>query len=261
MTEGLAGFGRTLAELRGVARSLRVYRLDPRHARGLRRFYVPFVPEGSLVFDVGAHVGDRTAAFRALGARVVAVEPQPMLVRVLSLLHGRDAGVTLEPVALGAAAGSATLHVNSANPTVSTRADAFISATAEAPGWEGQRWDAVITVPGTTLDALIARHGMPSFIKVDVEGFEAEVLSGLTRRPDALSFEIVTAARAAAQAALTEAARLGYRHFRLSLGESHDWAGPWIGAAAMATALAALPDAANSGDVYAVTDGHPALAA
>ena len=42
-----------------------------------------FVRPGDLVFDVGAHVGDRIAAFRRLGARVVAVEPQPALVRTL----------------------------------------------------------------------------------------------------------------------------------------------------------------------------------
>ena len=251
----------SLKALRGVARSLVVYRLDRAHAAGLRRFYAPFVPRGGLVFDVGAHVGDRVAACRALGARVVAVEPQPALVRVLRLLHGRDRGVTIEPVALGPAPGVATLHVNSANPTVSTRADAFIAATEGAPGWEGQAWDTALTVPGDTLDGLIARHGMPDFLKIDVEGFEAEVLAGLTARPPALSFEIVTAARAAGLAALAQARRLGFTRFRLSLGESHRWSGDWSDGEAMAATLAALPDAANSGDVYATGPDHPALTA
>lgn len=249
----------SLKALGGVARSVWIYRLDRRHAAGLRRFYAPFVPSGALVFDVGAHVGDRTAAFRALGARVVTVEPQPLLVRLLRLLHGRDRGVVIEPLALGPEAGQATLHVNSGNPTVSTRADAFIAAARDAPGWEGQRWDTTVTVASDTLDALIGRHGLPAFVKVDVEGFEADVLAGLTQPPAALSFEIVTAARPAALAALGEARRLGYRHFRLSLGESHAWAGPWGDGDAMAETLATLPDSANSGDVYAVTDGHPAL--
>lgn len=55
------------------------------------------------MFDVGSHVGDRIASFRRLGCRVVAVEPQPALVRVLRLLYGRDPQVALEPVAVGAA--------------------------------------------------------------------------------------------------------------------------------------------------------------
>ena len=44
-------------------------------------------------------------------------------------------------------------------------------------------------VPVTTLDALIERHGVPSFVKVDAEGFEEEVLQGLSRSIKALSFE------------------------------------------------------------------------
>ena len=64
-----------------------------------------------------------------------------------------------------------------------------------APGWEGQAWTRAIRVPVTTLDALIARHGMPTFIKIDVEGFEEEALAGLARPPRALSFEFTTIQR------------------------------------------------------------------
>lgn len=235
----------------GVARSLRLYRLDARHAAGLRRICAEFAGPGDLIFDVGAHVGDRIAAFRALGARVVAVEPQRRLQRILRALHGRDQGVTLVRAALGSAEGTAALRVNSANPTVATLSDAFVAAAAEAPGWEGQVWDATQDTPVTTLDALIARHGSPAFVKIDVEGHEAAVLAGLTAPPPALSFEIVTAARRAALAALARARALGYRRFRLSLGESHVFSGDWVDGDAMAATLAALPDAANSGDVYA----------
>ncbi len=237
---------------RGVARSLRVYRLDRAHAAGLRRLYAPFVGPGDLVIDVGAHVGDRVAAFRALGARVVAVEPQARLAAILRLLHGRDPGVTVLRCALGPAPGEAVLRVNTANPTVTTRSEAFLAAAAGAPGWEGQVWDHTERVAGDTLDAVIAAHGRPAFVKIDVEGFEAEVLAGLTRDlPPALSFEVVTAARQAGLAALARAHALGYREFRLSLGEAHAWNSEWVEAQAMASMLAAMPDSDNSGDVYA----------
>ena len=42
-----------------------------------------FVKPGDLVFDIGAHLGNRTRAFVALGCRVVAVEPQPHVARML----------------------------------------------------------------------------------------------------------------------------------------------------------------------------------
>ena len=234
-----------------LARSLWIYRASPAHHRGLVDLYRDFVPEGGLAFDIGAHVGDRISAFRALGARVVALEPQRPLYRVLRLLHGRDTKVVLIRSAAGRAPGDATFHINSANPTVSTLSDAFVTASKGAKGWEGQVWDRSETVPVTTLDALIAEHGLPDFIKIDVEGFEADVIAGLSHPAPALSFEIVTMARDAGLAALDAAAEKGFDKFRLSLGESHGWAGPWTDAAAMRTIIRDLPASANSGDVYA----------
>jgi FkbM family methyltransferase len=237
---------------RGVVRSLRIYYGNRRRRDAMERLYRRFVRPGDLVFDVGAHVGDRVAAFRRLGARVVAVEPQPALRTTLKLLHGRDRAVTVEPVAMGRQDGSVELRLNIDNPTVSTASADFIHAAAGAPGWEGQTWTRTITVPMTTLDALIARHGMPAFIKIDVEGFEAEVLAGLSRPVAALSFEFTTIQRVVAAAAIDRCVALGYACFNAALGESqtlvHE---PWLAPPQMAQWLAGLPDAANSGDVYA----------
>ena len=103
------------------------------------RLYGGFVRRGDLVFDVGAHVGDRIASFRRLGARVVAVEPQPALVKVLKMFYGRSADVAIEAVAVGRAVGAASLMVNVDNPTVSTASPAFVSAARDAPGWEDRK--------------------------------------------------------------------------------------------------------------------------
>ena len=145
------------------------------------RLYARFVRPGDLVFDIGAHVGDRVASFRRLGARVVAAEPQPAAAKVLKLLYGRNRDVAIEAVAVGRAAGTIGLMINPDNPTVSTASNEMVSAAREAPGWETQRWSQAIRVPITTLDSLMARHGVPTFIKIDVEGFEYEVLVGLSR--------------------------------------------------------------------------------
>ena len=234
-----------------IGRSLRLYHAAERRP-ALDVFHRRFLALGDLAFDVGCHVGDRAASFLRLGARVVAVEPQPRLARTLRLLFHRAPDFALEQVLLGATPGEAVLRLNSANPTVATASDAFISAAADAPGWEGQSWDAEITLPRTTLDALVARHGMPAFIKIDVEGWEAEVLAGLTSAPRALSFEFTTIQRDVAHAALARLTALGFAHFNACLGESMAWAFPSpVGAPAMADWLAALPPEANSGDVYA----------
>ena len=237
----------------GVLRSLRIYYLDRKRRAAMLRLYGAFVKSGDLAFDVGAHVGDRIAAFRSLGARVVAVEPQPAIIKVLRVLYGRDRAVVIEPQAIGRSAGTAELKLNLANPTVSSASQAFVQAANGAPGWEGQAWTRTIRVPVTTLDALIARHGMPVFIKIDVEGFEAEALAGLAHAVPALSFEFTTIARDVAAACIEHCCALGYARFNAALGESQTFVHPaWRSGQEIAAWLERLPDAANSGDIYAM---------
>jgi FkbM family methyltransferase len=243
----------TLRTVRGVVRSLSIYYGSRGHSAAMDRLYARFVKPGDLVFDIGAHVGDRTAAFRRLGARVVAAEPQPALLRTLRLFYGRDNNVVIEPVALGRATGTIELKVNVDNPTVSTASDEFIAAAQGARGWHGQAWTRRVQVPITTLDDLIERHGVPAFVKIDVEGFEAEVLAGLTRPLPALSFEFTTIQRAVAVAAIERCAALGLTRFDAALGETHTFVhDAWRSADDMRRWLSELPDEANSGDIYAV---------
>ena len=236
----------------GILRSLRIYYGNRTRASGMDRLYAQFIKDGDLVFDVGSHVGDRVASFSRLGARVVAVEPQPAMVAVLKLLHGRNSAVTIEPVAVGREVGSANLMINPSNPTVSTASREFVSAAHNAPGWEAQRWTRTIQVPVTTLDALIDKHGKPAFIKIDVEGFEAEVLAGLTQPVTALSFEFTTIQRDVARGCIERCRALGYTRFNSALGESQVLTyEQWVDDQAITAWLAALPHSANSGDIYA----------
>jgi FkbM family methyltransferase len=237
---------------RGVIRSLRIYYGDRRRRAALDRHYARFVTAGDLVFDIGSHVGDRVAAFRRLGALVIAVEPQPALATTLRLLYGRDGAVTLVEGAVGREPGTIALKLNLDNPTVSTASEAFITAAHDAPGWEGQRWIRTVEVPITTLDALIARYGMPRFIKIDVEGYEAEALAGLSTPVPALSFEFTTIQRDVACACVARCAAIGYGAFEASLGESLAFVyGRKLSADEVANWLMTLPDRANSGDIYA----------
>lgn len=244
----------TAAALR---RSLRVYHGDAARNAAMDALYARFVQAGDLAFDIGSHVGDRISSFRRLGARVVALEPQPGPARAIRLIHGRDPDVTLVEAAAGPQAGEVELLVNSANPTVSTASTDFIAAAAGAPGWEGQDWDGRMIVPCTTLDQLIALHGMPAFLKIDVEGFEDSVLAGLSHRVPALSFEFTTIQKDVALACLARIAALGPYRFDYALGESQTLVlGNPVDAGAMGTILDMLPLEANSGDVYAVLDAR-----
>jgi FkbM family methyltransferase len=239
-----------LRTARGVLRSLGVYYRDHGRAQAMDQLYRQFIKPGDLAFDIGAHVGDRAAAFRRLGARVVAVEPQPALARTLKLLYGARGGMAIETKAVGRNAGTLEMKINVANPTTSTASDAFVDAAQGAAGWEGQIWDRLIRVPVTTLDALVETYGKPAFIKIDVEGFEEEALAGLTRPVAALSFEFTTIQREIARACIARCADLGYAHFNAALGESQQL-GEWRSATQMLAWLDTLPHTANSGDIYA----------
>jgi FkbM family methyltransferase len=237
---------------RGIVRSLRIYYGDRSRAVAMDRLYAGFVRRGDRVFDIGAHVGDRVAAFRRLGVRIVAVEPQPAMVKVLRLFYGRCADVAIEAVAIGRRPGTIRLMINADNPTVSTASDAFVSAARDATGWQTQRWTGSVQVPVTTLDALIDKYGAPAFIKIDVEGFEAEALQGLTRAVKALSFEFTIIQRDIALACIERCIALGYVRFNAALGESQTFVNAdWVGGEAIARWLAGLPHAVNSGDIYA----------
>ena len=242
----------TIRTARGIARSLYIYYGNRPRAAAMDRLYGRFIRSGDLVFDIGAHVGDRVASFRRLGARVVAAEPQPAPVKVLRLLYGRSRNVVVEAVAVGRKTGTVTIMINPDNPTVSTASHDMVSAARDAPGWQAQRWSRAIHVPVTTLDSLIARHGVPTFIKIDVEGFEYEVLAGLSRPIKSLSFEFTTIQRNVALACVERCVALGLKHFNAALGESQTLVhSDWVGDAEIAAWLNELPQAANSGDIYA----------
>ncbi|MCX7324388.1 MAG: FkbM family methyltransferase [Hyphomicrobiales bacterium] len=238
---------------KSLHRSLRVYHGDKGRHPAMDAMYARFVRPGQLAFDVGSHVGDRISSFRRLGARVVALEPQPGCARAIRIIHGRDPLVTLVQAACGKQAGEVVLKINSANPTVSTASEDFVKAAAGAGGWESQIWDQSITVPCVTLDGLIASHGVPAFIKVDVEGFELAVLEGLSTPVAALSFEFTTIQRDVAYACVECLQDLGDYRFNIALGESQtfEFDKP-ISADEMILHIQALPYEANSGDVYAV---------
>jgi FkbM family methyltransferase len=236
----------------GFARSLAIYHAIPLRQRRMRQFYAAFVRPGDLVFDIGAHAGNRTRSFAALGCLVVAVEPQPDFARLLRAIATRWPRIQIVEAAVGASPGRATLLISDRTPTVTTLAAAWRDARARDPDFAGVRWNRRIEVESTTLDALIARFGAPAFVKVDVEGGEPAVLAGLTRAVPALSFEYLPRALDEVEQSIARLSTLGSYLFNWSSGESYSLAANrWMDARELLASLRTPAAQHQSGDVYA----------
>ncbi|WP_422102481.1 FkbM family methyltransferase [Vreelandella sp.] len=253
----------TLQQLRsasGLARSLFIY-WRPGRQRSLKRLYQPFLAPGDIAFDIGAHLGDRSAAFQALGAQVVALEPQPTLAKWFQRLL-KSPHITLLPLAVGPETGHADIAISVGNPTLSTLATEWRSQVGERnPGFQRVRWEQTLKVEMTTLDALIERFGEPRFIKIDVEGFEAEVLQGLSRPVAALSVEFVAGMLDVSRACLEQINRLGEYRFNAIAGEQRQFRfDTWLTPDEMALWVDEGAEQLASGDIYACRHDHPLLA-
>ena len=150
------------------------------------RFYSNYVKPGELCFDVGANVGNRVDALLNIGAKVVAIEPQEACFSFLEKKYGDK--IQLVKKGIGAEEGMHDFYISNANVLSSFSTD-WIKSVEASNRFENTKWSKVIKTEITTLDILIKEFGLPVFIKIDIEGYEAEALEGLSHPIKTLSFE------------------------------------------------------------------------
>lgn len=197
--------------------------------------YWRLVNPGELVFDIGANVGEFTRAFLSISCDVVAVEPQAEVAAHIP----EQATVVVK--AVGAQPGRRTFFACAASPALSTFST--LVRDCAPPMAAGGFIDREVDV--TTMDELIAEHGVPAFAKIDVEGWEPEVLAGLSQPLRALSFEVHNFQPAKAQVCISRLDELGDYSYLYAPGESFELE-PWP-----PKTLAVF------GDVYAINRDQP----
>ncbi|HSC44506.1 MAG TPA: FkbM family methyltransferase [Candidatus Acidoferrum sp.] len=221
-----------------------------RQSRMMREFYAELLPKGALVFDIGANVGTMTRVFAELGARVVAVEPNADCARHIERTTERGK-VEVVQAAVGEKDGEAVLNVSDRKDKMSSLSEKWREAvTRENRDYEGM-WKREVTVPMVTLDSLIERYGMPTYIKIDVEGYEEQALKGLSRCPTLVSFEFnrvfLEAALGALENPIFVEAEFNYTLVDPVKFELREW----VGREELKERILGLGDGPGLGDVFA----------
>jgi FkbM family methyltransferase len=248
--------------LHAPARSLYSATLGREAARARRKmqeFYRGIVFPGALVFDIGANVGVLSAVFTTLGARVVALEPNLDCVRHIQLSY-EDRDIEVIQAAAGAQNGLAVLNVSDERDVRSSISDDWISTMGGQDQSYRGIWSRQNVVPMITLDVLVEHFGMANFIKVDVEGFEERVLSGLSQQPPLISFEFTAAFLGPAMCCLGK--EIFGEGSRYNFAYNADWGYPaqfekdvWVGKEELKDALFEIEGSDRQGDIFVKAPG------
>lgn len=159
--------------------------VDPR-TKDMMRYYCQFIKSGDVCFDVGANNGNRTEIFLGLGAKVIAIEPQPVCIDILKKQFSDQKRCIIVQKAAAAKDGTGEIVISKNNSVISSMSREWLERGRFS---KTESWDQKINITTTTLDTLIKQYGMPKFCKIDVEGYEKEVLKGLTQPITYISFE------------------------------------------------------------------------
>jgi FkbM family methyltransferase len=173
--------------------------------------------KNKFVFDVGCNVGNKTLAYQSAGASVIGFEPQPEVAAV----YQQRTGAPVEVIALADEESTKPFWRNQSGSGLSSMCKEFMDA------WQPIRkdpWDEPVSIPTSTLDHMISKYGRPYYIKLDVEGFELQVLQGLSQPVEIISLEWSTPCKEAGYACLDYLGRTNYYNF--VIGDSLEFISP-----------------------------------
>lgn len=158
----------------------RIFRLsNRRESELLTRQLSNFDLKGKLVFDVGANIGSVTESLLNLGARVVAVEPNFSLLSEIQARCPKAADLVILPVAISSRAAISKFYLSE-----------YSGQSSFYDGWsDSEKSTQLVYVPTITFTEMINTFGTPYYIKIDVEGHEFDVVSGIPANVPLVSFE------------------------------------------------------------------------
>lgn len=150
-----------------------------------KQFYSQFLNANDTVFDVGANYGNRVIPFLNLGCKVIAIEPQEKCNKYLENKFGNQ--IQIIKKGLSTKEEIKEFYISNSS-TISTFSKDWLDKVKDGR-FKHYEWNKVEKIEMTTLDKVIAEFGKPRFIKIDVEGYELEVIKGLSTSIPYISIE------------------------------------------------------------------------
>ncbi|MCK4821427.1 FkbM family methyltransferase [bacterium] len=214
-------------------------------------FYSQLISEGDLCFDVGANVGRRVDVLLKLNAKVVAIEPLPHCMHILEKKYSANPNVTLVKKAIGKNKGTATMYVSDVH-SLSSLSSEWIDAVQRSGRYTESQWNKTITIPLDTMDSLIEQYGLPAFAKIDVEGYEQEVIESLSTPIKTISFEFTPEHVDSTLKAIKHLSGLGCPKFNIcSAKDTFSWRlEQWQDADSFCKELTSIAKDNEVGDIY-----------
>jgi FkbM family methyltransferase len=252
--KGIAARMGLLPILQRINYRMSFYNKSSSHPRKITYlFYRNFIAKGDLVFDIGSNIGDRVSIFREMGATTVAVEPQTTCVEEMQKRFGQYKNVHIENVGVGEKRDKMNFYICEEDSRLSTFS---VDQMENSYFTDTTKWTKKAVIDILTMDDLIERYGIPQFVKIDVEGYEENVLSGLTRSVPSLSFEFSSRQPEKIGHCIGLLARIDSRYrFNVSFGETFAMHFPdWVDAAGVMEAIRVAGEKASGhawGDIYA----------
>jgi FkbM family methyltransferase len=172
-----------------------------------------------LIFDVGMHKGEDAEFYLRKGFRVVGIEADPALAagcaqRLAAFVRdGRLALITGAVARAADAPGGAVLFYRNERFSVwGTTSAAWAERNARLGAVS-----TVVTVPAVDMVEVLRSHGVPHYMKIDIEGADVlclEALAHFRERPDYVSLESDKRSLAAVDRELGLLESLGYDGFQ-----------------------------------------------
>jgi len=172
-----------------------------------------------LIFDIGANKGDfsEKCLIEYKDVKMITIEANDELASLLTKKFINSDVVVLNNLASSKNNEEIEFFISNAD-TISTASKDWIEKSRFSNNYS---WGDPIKKKTVNIDSLIEKYGKPNLIKIDVEGYELEVVKGLTTKQSEICFEWAEEEYSKINETCSYLKSIGYEEFGFIYGDEH----------------------------------------